>query len=78
MGESIIEGTAFGKKKLQVGESVSHMGIWRKRICAEGVSGAKTMKESMCPLLGKLGYWVWGMQSETESDGGEVRDLTEN
>ena len=30
----------------------------------------------MCALPGKLGYRVWGMQSENESDGREVRDLT--
>ena len=35
----------------------------------------------MCALpgmLGMLGYQVWGMHSENESDGREVRDLTES
>ena len=70
MGESLIEGTVFEKKNnLEVGESVSQMGIWRKRICAEGISGAKTMRgKHVCPSrnagnagISSLGHaqWEW-------------------
>ena len=76
MGESLIEGTVFEKKKkktLEVGESVSHMGIWRKRVCAEGVSGAKTMRgKHVCPSrksgILSLGHaeweWEWWERSQ--------------
>lgn len=78
MGESLIEGTAFEKKNLEVGESGSRMGIWRREYVQREYQVQRPWEESMCALLGKLGYQVWGMQSENESDGREVRDLTEN